>query len=303
MKYTLQTCVIDSSSKTTQVQACSDECSPIGPVLDTLWLSTTPYANQYDYCSIQSGSFPADAPACAACLQSQEGSVVLGNFVNIMSDACANQPLAQNGDLVSLPRALLDTVTVASTGAAKSSAASSAASSSTRGSESTEAASSSGSGSMSTAKITSTGTVTATGSSSSASSTAAAASSSSTSSPSSGGLSSGAATGLGVAIGLVGAAAIGALIFFILRRRKQRSSKLHQTPRESELPGYSAETPAPKSPEKHDHVQPRPEMLQELSGRETAYEADATPLSQSQGQSQRQAQAYEMDARRGSYGR
>jgi hypothetical protein len=124
MKYTIQTYVIDTTSKTSQVSACSDACSPLQPIIDTLWLATTPYAKQYDYCSIQFDIFPADAPDCAACLQSQARNVILENFLNIMNGACVSQLLAQNGDLVDLPRPLLDTVTVASTrtSSAKSSA-------------------------------------------------------------------------------------------------------------------------------------------------------------------------------------
>lgn len=247
MKYTLQVCVIDSTSKIAAVQTCSTDCQPLQPVLDALWLSTTPYANQYDYCSVNSGSFPADAGKCAACLQSHPGSVVLGNFVQIMSDACASQPLAVNGDLVSLPRALLDTSTIAvATGSSISSSSSS-----------TGTTSSSGSAGASTATSDSSLTSSSMASPSS-SSTTGAISSTSTSTTSSHGLSTGAAAGIGIGIGLLAAGAIAFLAFWIIRRRRQRRQDGLFAP---ELPAYSPAPPAKDVQEKDAFVRPAVEKV------------------------------------------
>lgn len=78
MKYTLQTCVIDTNTKSAAVQTCQADCLPLEPVLDTLWLATTPFANQYDYCSLNSGSFAADAPSAQHASKVRQAAWCLG---------------------------------------------------------------------------------------------------------------------------------------------------------------------------------------------------------------------------------
>jgi hypothetical protein len=99
-----------------------------------------------------------------------------------------------------------------------------------------------------------------------------------------------------VGIGLVGSALIAGLVYFILPHRQQRNFGSRQLPYEPKLSGYTVEISAQKAPEKYNFVQERPAVRQELSGRERAYDADATLATQA-------PQAYDMDARRGSFGR
>lgn len=78
MKYTVETCLFNNITDTSGMPACDNACNPLQTVLETSWF-TTPMATQYNYCDIDSGSFPANAGGCASCLQGKPGSVVLGN--------------------------------------------------------------------------------------------------------------------------------------------------------------------------------------------------------------------------------
>ena len=78
MKYTVQICLFINTTDTSGMPACDTACNPLQTVLETSWF-TTPMATQYNYCDIDSGSFPANADTCASCLQGKPGSVVLGN--------------------------------------------------------------------------------------------------------------------------------------------------------------------------------------------------------------------------------
>jgi hypothetical protein len=78
MKYTVETCLFNNITDTSGMPACDNACNPLKTVLETSWF-TTPMATQYNYCDIDSGSFPANADGCASCLQGKPGSVVLGN--------------------------------------------------------------------------------------------------------------------------------------------------------------------------------------------------------------------------------
>lgn len=78
MKYTVQVCLFTNTTDTSGMPACDTACNPVQTVLETSWF-TTPMATQYNYCDIDSGSFPANADTCASCLRGKPGSVVLGN--------------------------------------------------------------------------------------------------------------------------------------------------------------------------------------------------------------------------------
>lgn len=110
MKYVQQYCLIDDTTPhIAAVNACTSACTVLSPVLNTLWINSHPYANEYDYCSINSSLYPQHAANCAKCLQSQKDTVIIGNFVDTMNQACISQPYAANGNLITTTRALFDT--------------------------------------------------------------------------------------------------------------------------------------------------------------------------------------------------
>jgi hypothetical protein len=78
MKYTLQYCMFQENGSTPNLPQCQADCAGLYPVLQTSWF-TSPPLSQYAYCSINETAFPTYASTCAKCLQSYDGSVVLGN--------------------------------------------------------------------------------------------------------------------------------------------------------------------------------------------------------------------------------
>lgn len=113
MKYIQQECLIDTNiPHTTGAIACADECTPLKNVLETLWISSTPFLPQYDYCEADADAFPKHGPKCAKCLQAQKGSIAVGNMVETMTNACVNKPLAIDGKLVSTSRELFNTTII-----------------------------------------------------------------------------------------------------------------------------------------------------------------------------------------------
>ncbi|OCT44266.1 hypothetical protein CLCR_05991 [Cladophialophora carrionii] len=211
MKYTLQFCMFQGNGSTPNLPQCEADCAGLYPVLQTSWFSPEP-AEQYAYCSINDTAFPTYASTCASCLLSDEGSVVLGNFLNTLQSACDNQPDASLGETIPLQRALFDTATVG-TATATSTADSSTISATTSSASSDRAT---------------TGTVsTASGSAKTPPPAAdpinTGASAQETSQSSSPGISPGAAAGIGIGCGL-GAIALAAGLgwFFLNRRRRLR---------------------------------------------------------------------------------
>ncbi|KAL6242512.1 hypothetical protein RBB50_010652 [Rhinocladiella similis] len=207
MKYTLQYCMFQGNGSTPNLPQCQADCAGLYPVLQSSWF-TPVAAEQYDYCSINNTAFPTYVDKCASCLQARSGSVILGNYLNAMKAGCDNKPNATFGQAISLKRDLFDTATVDSstttgtlppsitTGSASSKASSSPSSSATSASE----------GSSSTKAADAASATQASPSPSSASSS----------------LSGGAAAGIGVGCGLAAIAAVGALGWFIVRRRRSR---------------------------------------------------------------------------------
>ena len=129
------------------------------------------------------------AQDCTDCLREESGSVILGNYIRLMINACNKTPQASKGQTVNLGRGIFNTATVDPSAAATATPVSSSASAYRP----------------------------------SATSSAAAASSSASSGGSSG-LSTGAAAGIGVACGVLALVALGLLVWFVMRRRKSKKN-------------------------------------------------------------------------------
>lgn len=96
---TVQQICVSSSSSTTR-SGCGSRCSGI----DSSFTQTGPefFASPYTYCSANNGGYGNTAGNCSSCLQSQTGTVILGNFVQVGNDACQTRANVTNGDLVSV---------------------------------------------------------------------------------------------------------------------------------------------------------------------------------------------------------
>ncbi|KAK5084837.1 hypothetical protein LTR70_007773 [Exophiala xenobiotica] len=205
LKYVQQHCLIDTDTPhIAAVNACTSACSPLGDVLETLWINKHPFVGQYDYCSLDSSAYTDHAADCARCLQGQEESVVIGNFVDTMNQACASRPLAANGELISPTRALFETSIPSSVGASSTGASTSSSSTTATGTNSR----------TSTTSSTTQGGTASTGSS------AAHDNSETDKSSEGGGLSTGAAAGIGAGIAVLAIGVIAGLVFLFLRRRR-----------------------------------------------------------------------------------
>ena len=250
MKYTLEYCMFQENGSTPNLPQCETECAGLSPVLLASWFSPEP-AKQYSYCSIDDTAFPTYAGSCASCLQSYNGSVVLGNCkafhvvrdradhadLNTMQSACDKQPDASLGETVPLQRQLFDTATVGT--ATTSASSTSAATSSTSSAVTTIAA-------------------TTSSASSSSSSTSSATAAPATSQKSSG-LSSGAAAGIGIGCAALAIAVVGGLAWFIIRRRRQNTPPPHDDHPYQD----SKATPVSNTP-----VTPVPAYAQQLGSQE-----------------------------------
>jgi len=213
MKYVQQYCLIDTTTPhIAAVNACTSACSPLGDVLETLWISSHPFLGQYDYCSENSSAYTNHAGDCARCLQGQEESVIIGNFVDTMNQACVSRPLAANDELLSPTRALFETSLPSSTDT------------------SSTAASTSGS----SAAATQTNSASISGSSAAQSTDETTEDDHTAKSSDSGGLSTGAVAGIGVGVAVLAIGVIAGLVFLFVRRR--RTTKLAQSSTAAELP-------------------------------------------------------------------
>lgn len=168
-------------------------------VLDVSWIYRGAQA-QYAYCDWNSSQYTNFGEDCAICLQEQEGGVIIGNFADTMLNACASQPLAANGEIVSTARDLFNSATIASTSGTSSSTSASA-------SSANSATTTAGNSAISTVSSVSSPTI-----------------SPSNAAESGGGLSPGASIGLGVGIGIVGLAAVIGVVFFVWRKRSVSGS-------------------------------------------------------------------------------
>ena len=107
--------MVEIKTKSAGVNACSTACSPLTDTLKVQWLAKKPYVGQYDYCSADAESYTQAAVSCAKCLQGKTGTVVLGNFINTMNDACISKPFAANHEPIHPQRDLFNTATIAPT--------------------------------------------------------------------------------------------------------------------------------------------------------------------------------------------
>lgn len=192
MKYSLEYCLFQSgNSSTPNLPSCSSACAPLYPVLTTSWFAT-PRPGTYEYCNQNGSAFTQSAQDCADCLREESGSIILGNYIKTMLNACNKTPQASKGQTVNVvQRGLFNSAipTVSTSGTATS-------------------VSSSASAYRPSAATT----------------TSAAAASTSTSSSGGSGLSTGAAAGIGVACGVLALAALGLLVWFVMRRRKSKKN-------------------------------------------------------------------------------
>ena len=236
------------------VNACTSACSPLGDVLKTLWINSKPYEGQYDYCTEDSSAYPNNAADCARCLQAQDGSVIIGNMVDTMRQACDTRPLAANGELIVPARDLFETAVVSSATAGSSTAFTSTASATGR---SMNSATSSSTSPPSTDEPTGTASANSQGGTDQGSSSE------------QGGLSTGAAAGIGAGIAVLAIAIIAGL--WVLFRRKRRAGSRGRPAHAVEL---SSPPPTAKVPDhKYDmHIQEKG-----VDGQ--LHEADGTPQS------------------------
>lgn len=285
MKYTLQYCLFQSNDSTPNLPQCESDCAGLYPVLQSSWFSPTA-AQQYDYCSINNTAFTQHADQCASCLQAGTGSVVLGNckiqaactfsrygadtlvsaVLSVMKSGCDNQPNATKGETIPLQRALFDTATVASGTATQTTTTSTSAAQTTSDGSAATIISSSASGTTS--------------SSATPSSTTAAAGAAGAPEPtsSSSALSGGAAAGIGVGCGLAAIGAVGALAWFILRRRRNRRTMASGTDFGNTKAAYAAppyqQMPSPNYPYSQQ-AQPDYTYAQQIGGSEV-HEIDSS---------------------------
>ncbi|KAJ9494439.1 hypothetical protein LTR99_010796 [Exophiala xenobiotica] len=234
MKYTLQYCMFQTNDSTPNLPQCESDCAGLYPVLQSSWFSPTA-AQQYDYCSINNTAFPQYADQCASCLQAGTGSVILGNFLSAMKSGCDTQPNATEGQTIALQRDIFDTATVATGTATQTTSTSAAQTSGGTQSTATTTTSSSSSGTTSSSATTS--------------STIPAGAPEPTSSSS--GLSGGAAAGIGIGCGLASIGAVGALAWFILRRRRNRRTMASRSDYVDTKAAYAA-TPYQQMPSPND---------------------------------------------------
>lgn len=224
MKYVQEYCLIDNTTPhIAAVNACTSACSPLSNVLDTLWINKHPFIGQYDYCNEDSSAYTNFAEDCAKCLQSQDESVVLGNFVDTMNKACTSRPLAASGDLIAPSRDLFDTSVISSSATATdtSSTPASSSSSATTSNSSSSTTEIANSNSITTS-LSSTSTV-QTGVSETHPADGNNDSNNKTDYTSTSGLSTGAAAGIGAGIAIVVIALLAGLGFLVLRRRQHQS--------------------------------------------------------------------------------
>lgn len=242
MKYVQEYCLIDTTTPhIAAVNACTSACSPLSTVLDTLWINKHPFVGQYDYCTEDSSAYPNFAGDCAKCLQSQDDSVILGNFVDAMSKACSSRPLAASGDLIVLNRDLFDTsikpsiaITMSSTSittmTTTDSSSTKASSSSTSASNSISSTTVSGNRTSMTTSTSTTGTV-QNGTSETNPAAGNNESNNQTDHTNTGRLSTGAAAGIGAAIAIAVIAILAGLGFWFFRQRQHNSREsLPQSP-------------------------------------------------------------------------
>ena len=196
MKYSLEYCLFQSgNSSTPNLPSCSSVCAPLYPVLTTSWFAT-PRPGTYEYCTQNGSAFKQSGYDCASCLREDSGSVILGNYIRTMLNACDKKPQASKGQTINVGRGVFNSATIAQ-GPATTASAVPSTTSAYRPSAAT------------------------TTSAPAANATAAAAASSASSSGGSG-LSTGAAAGIGVACGVLALAALGVLVWFVMRRRKNK---------------------------------------------------------------------------------
>ncbi|KAJ6087210.1 hypothetical protein N7467_006124 [Penicillium canescens] len=106
MKYTLQTCIFTHQTNPA-LSACNSSCSPLEKNLNTLWgKENGNWQPQYQYCKTDESSFVPYQGGCATCLEKQDNTKVLGNYLGAMGSACGNKPNATKGQTVSLSRSL-----------------------------------------------------------------------------------------------------------------------------------------------------------------------------------------------------
>ena len=209
LKYVQEYCLIDKTTPhIAAVNACTSACSPLSNVLDTLWINKSPFIAQYNYCTSDSSAYASNAEGCSTCLQAQKGSVIIGNFVDTMLNACKTKPLASNGQLIVPERDLFDTAVIRLSSSISTATTTSKSRSASKSSTSTATASSS-----STSGVQPTNTV--------------------ESAPSHA-LSTGAAAGIGAAAAILGLGAIVA-IALLFRRRRRRDRVQESQPLAMEL--------------------------------------------------------------------
>ena len=209
-KFSLQYCLTQTTDGTPNFSECKSKCEGVFPALTPSWF-TDPSPAQYDYCTISDNAFIDNAENCAACLQSAEGSVVLGNMLLLMKSGCDSRADAHAQNLIPVQRELFNTATVASSTSSSSSTTSTSSSSATATADDSSSA------------------ATTSDSSSQATATAEGAAAAGSSSNGSSGLSSGAAAGIGVSCGL-GALVLGALLVWYLRKRSKKARAPARTP-------------------------------------------------------------------------
>jgi hypothetical protein len=198
MKYAAQYCLYDDTTNTPAMPACESACQPLKPVLEWHWFGSDgkPSANQYGYCNLSGGAFGQYVEGCSSCLQGVKGSVVLGNCTFFFM-------YVEGGEktLLTLDDIVLETMQEGCKAKPRAAQGSTIPLQRQLFNTSTFAPSTS-------ASPTSTSTPAPVSSSSSAGSS---------------GLSTGAAAGIGVGIGIVALLVLGALVWFLLRRRRRAS--------------------------------------------------------------------------------
>ncbi|KAJ5766737.1 uncharacterized protein N7511_004353 [Penicillium nucicola] len=128
MKYTLQTCIFTHQTNPA-LSACNSSCNPLEKNLNTLWgKGGGKWAPQYQYCQTDDASLVQYQGGCASCLEKQDNTKVLGNFLGAMGSACDSKPNATKDETVSLSQSLF---TLTSTSPSPSSSSSPSSSPST----------------------------------------------------------------------------------------------------------------------------------------------------------------------------
>lgn len=235
MKYVQQYCLIDNTTPhIAAVNACTPACSPLSDVLTSLWINKHPFVGQYDYCSSYSSEYPNNAADCSKCLQAQKGSVIIGNFVDTMLNACKSKPLVSNGELIQPKRDLFRAAVIplSSSMRASSTVSSGATTSSIKSTSTTR---SNGGSSANVPVSSATGVVVTETEYAGASQSAL----------SQTGLSTGAAAGIGAAVAIVALGIVAGIAFLIVKRRQRVSAQENQPlavelKRRDQSPPYSS---------------------------------------------------------------